>query len=232
MSVKFYLRPNKLGTAPGTQSAHVMSPNVLNSEHIIQEILQRHSTITEADVRAVLTVFYTVVSDEVAEGNTVNLPIVNLRPGITGTFESKTDRFDPTRHKGKVRASAGILVKQKVAGLKFVKANKPPRAPLPVMFKDVSSEQSGILTPGSIGIIYGEELKFNPSNPIEGIFLISQDGEEIKITHVATRTLKKLMFQIPDSLSPGKYTIEVRRAFGTINPILRSGMLRAPFEVL
>jgi nucleoid DNA-binding protein len=51
-------------------------PNAsLTLEDIIAKMMQRGTTVTEADTRAVLNLFFDVVSDEVADGNFVNLPL-------------------------------------------------------------------------------------------------------------------------------------------------------------
>ena len=81
MAIKYYLQPNPITPDPNDQSARVQSNKVHDVDSITREMLRRGSTNTEADIRAVLNVFFEVVTEEVCDGNSVNLPLVNIRPG-------------------------------------------------------------------------------------------------------------------------------------------------------
>jgi len=108
MAIKYYLQPNPITPDPNDQSARVVSNKVHDTDSITKEMLKRGSTITEADIRAVLNVFFTVVGEEVADGNSVNLPLMNIRAGVTGVFSSIIDSFDAARHIKKANLTAGI----------------------------------------------------------------------------------------------------------------------------
>jgi hypothetical protein len=232
MAIKYYLQPNPITPDPNDQSARVQSNKVHDVESITREMLRRGSTITEADVRAVLNVFFEVVTDEVCDGNSVNLPLVNIRPGITGVFASVTDSFDPSRHSRKANLTAGTQLIQRMAVATVSKINQPTAAPSLIEFLDVNSQTANsILTPGGIGQIIGEELKFNPGNPLEGIFLIDAGGSPTAVTVLANRTEGKLVFSIPAGLAPGMYTLEVRKGYGTSNPVVRNGTLQDALQV-
>lgn len=189
MAIKYYLQPNPITLDPNDQSARVVSNKVHDTDSITKEMLKRGSTITEADIRAVLNVFFTVVTDEVADGNSVNLPLVNIRAGVTGVFTSITDSFDASRHIKKANLSAGTELIRKMNEARVEKINVPTAAPALIAFTDVNSQTTNsILTPGGIGQIVGEELKFNPANAAEGIFFIATDGTVTPATIVASRT--------------------------------------------
>lgn len=73
---------------------------------------------------------------------------------------------------------------------------------------------------GGIGIITGNELKFNPANAAEGIFFVTiATNAETKVTGIAQRTEAKLMFMIPSILVAGTYYVEVRKAYTNANSI-------------
>jgi hypothetical protein len=189
-------------------------------------MLKRGSTITEADIRAVLNVFFTVVTDEVADGNSVNLPLVNIRSGISGVFTSITDSYDASRHIKKANLSAGTELIRKMNEARVEKINVATAAPALVAFTDVNSQTTNsILTPGGIGQIVGEELKFNPANAAEGIFFNATDGTATPATIIASRTEGKIVFSVP-TLPAGSYTLEVRKGYGTTNIVVRSGVLQ------
>ena len=101
-----------------------------------------------------------------------------------------------------------------------------------VEYLDVNSATTNsLLTPGGIGSITGEELKYDPDNAAEGIFLVpAGGGDAIKIAVVATRTEGRLMFSIPTGIQAGSYTLEVRKGYGATSAI-RVGSLNEMLEV-
>jgi hypothetical protein len=233
MAITYYLQPNPVTPDPNDQSARVISNQVHDVESITKEMLRRGSTITEADIRAVLKVFFEVVSDEIIEGNNVNLPIANFRPGIGGVFNSATDSFDPSRHIIKASVSVGVLLNDKLKFATVEKVTQPIAAPALIEFTDVNTQTlNSILTPGGIAQLVGEELKFNPSNALEGIYFVAADGIATKVTVIASRTEGKLVFSIPSSLSVGSFSLEVRKGYGGEGTMLRTGSLQEQLQVL
>lgn len=232
MSIKYCLQPNPITPDPNDQSARVISNQVHDVDSITNEMLKRGSTITEADIRAVLKVFFEVVSDEVAEGNNVNLPLVNIKPGISGVFTNATDSYDPSRHIKKANVSSGILLTQKLNFAKVEKVTQTTAAPALIQFTDIVTQNTNsIITPGGIAQVVGEELKFNPENDSEGIYFIAADGTATKVTIIASRTEGKLMFSIPNNLVSGSYTLEVRKGYGSTNIVVRTGSLQDALQV-
>lgn len=226
MAIKYYLKPNAVTPDPNDQSARVITGSVHDVESITKEMLKRGSTITEADILAVLKVFFEVTADEVAEGNNVNLPLVNIRPGITGVFTSITDSFDASRHIKRASLTAGILLSQKMNAAQVEKVAQPVVTPSLIQFLDVNTQNTNSsLTAGGIGQIVGDELKFDASKPQEGIFFIAADNTATQVTIIASKTEGKLVFSIP-SLPAGNYTLEVRKGYGTTNVVVRSGSLQ------
>jgi hypothetical protein len=224
MPIKYYLQPNPVTPDPNDQSARVLPNASLTLEDIIAKMMQRGTTVTEADTRAVLNLFFDVVSDEVADGNFVNLPLANIRVGISGVFTSITNSFDPSRHSIRATLSTGLLLSEKMQKVRLEKRLQPLPSPVILEFLNINTNTTNsVLTPGGIGQIVGEELKFNPNNPQEGIFFVAADGTETKVQIIASRTEGKLVFSIP-TLPAGNYTLEVRRAYTKEN-IIRKGVL-------
>lgn len=132
-------------------------------------MVKRGTLVTETDAKAVLNIFFDVVSDEVADGNTVILPLVNIRPGITGVFSSITDSFDSGRHVKKANLSSGLLLTQKMQRAQVEKISSGQPSPVILEFLDINTQTvNSKLTPGGIAQLMGEELKFNPANAAEG----------------------------------------------------------------
>lgn len=233
MAIKYYLQPNPVTPDPNDQSAKVVSNQVHDVESITKEMLRRGSTITEADVQAVLKVFFEVVSDEVAEGNNVNLPIANIRPSVSGVFIDATDSFDASRHTKRASLSAGLLLTEKMNKASTEKVLVPTPTPVLIQFLDITTQNTNsIITVGGIGQIVGEELKFNPANTLEGIFFVNATGTATKVTIIANKTEGKLLFSTPSTLVRGNYTLEVRKGYGSAVIAVRSGSLSDVLQVV
>jgi hypothetical protein len=98
-------------------------------------------------------------------------------------------------------------------------------------FTDINTgTTNSILTPGGIGQLIGSELKFDPANVTEGLYLVNEAGGETKITILATRTEGKMVFSIPTGLAAGSYSMEVRKGYGT-TAALRIGTLNDALQV-
>lgn len=232
MAIKYYLQPNPITPDPNDQSARAITNQIHVIESITREMLRRGSTITEANVRAVLKVFFEVVTDEVVEGNNVNLPLINIKPTITGVFANTVDSFDTSKHTKKAKVSSGVLLTQKLNLATIEKVTQVTASPALIQFTDVNSQTTdSILTPGGIAQVVGEELKYNPNNPAEGIYFIASDGAATKVDIVASRTEGKLVFSIPNTLTAGSYTLEVRKGYGTTNIVIRTGSLNDSLQV-
>lgn len=225
MAIKYYLQPNPITPDPNDQSARILTASVLDVEAIIKKMLQRGSTLTEADCRAALHVFFTVAIDEVANGNNLNLPLCNVRPSISGVFTSASDSYDSSRHTIKATLSAGNELFAAMLNATVEKTLQSVPSPVLVEYMDVNTHTiNSKLTPGGIGSIQGEELKFNPANATEGIFFVNKaDKKETKVSVIATRTEGKLMFSVP-TLAKGQYNLVVRRGYGN-SATIRTGDL-------
>lgn len=220
MPIKYYLQPNTATPDPNDQSARILPNEVLDAASVIQKMLKRGTTLTETDIKAALTLLFDVISDEVAAGNHVNLPVANFRPSITGVFASITDSFDASRHTRKGTISQGVLLSEKMQKASVEKILQPIRMPVLLEYLDINTAATNSnLTPGGIGQIVGEELKFDISKAEEGIFFVATNGTETKVSVLASRTEGKLVFSIPTTLVAGTYTLEVRRAYTKDNQI-------------
>lgn len=95
---------------------------------------------------------------------------------------------------------------------------------------DVSSDMhNGTLTPGGMGQIVGHRLKFDASDENQGIFFVAADGTATRVTVVGRNMPADLMFMVPDGLTAGEYTLEVRAAFASND--VRSGALAVTLTV-
>jgi len=232
MAMKYYLQPNPITPDPNDQSARVMVSNVLNFEDIVQEARRRGTTLTETDLRAAGNLVFETIAYAVSQGNSVNTPLANFRGSITGVFSNATDSYDPSRHTVKAVISQGTMLSEQMASTTLEKVLQSQPSPTLVEYFDVNTQTANAkLTPGGIGQVVGEELKFDPANATEGVFVVSSTGTATKITVLATRTEGKLVFSVPTGLASGNYTLEVRRGYGNAAAI-RTGVLNDALQVI
>ncbi len=82
--------------------------------------------------------------------------------------------------------------------------------PNPLELLDVNSKNvNGALTPGGLCNLFGSGLKFDETDPSQGIFVISEDGQEVRVQVVSVNRPRLPSFQLP-MLAPGVYELEVR----------------------
>ena len=232
--IRFYLQPNPVTPDPNDQSARIRTTDTLTMDDIVKRAVNRGTSFTETDLAGAGQLLFEVISDEVANGSSVNLPLVNIRPSIKGVFTSAADSFDASRHIKRATVTAGLLLNSKMQSAKVEKVTGDLPSPVLLEYSDVNSgTTNSLLTPGGIGVIIGEELKFDNTNPAEGIFFIPESGgAAVQVTVLALRTEGKLMFNIPlaAQLPSGNYTLEVRKGYGN-SVAIRSGSLKDTLTV-
>lgn len=229
--IRFWLQKNPITPDPNDCLARVQPVKVLSHDDIVKEIVKLDPMLTETNVNAVLPMAYRAISQQVADGNHVNLPLANFRPSVSGVFTSAADGFDPSRHLVKASISPGLLLSAEVEKAKVEKILQPAPCPIIIEYFDARAKISnGIVSPGFIGTVIGEELKFDQNNAAEGIYFIAGNGTETKVEVISTQTDGKLSFNVPSSLTSGDYRIEVRKLY-KINNELRRGSLGETLHV-
>jgi len=230
MPIEYTLRENRLTAEPGDYMAMVSPTRTVGLREVIQRMLEKESTVGEADTLSVLNNFEDSLISLLAEGTNVNLSFANFSCSIKGTFNGPSDSFDPSRHQvvpnvnpGKELRSAfrqGIAVSKQEAII-----------PMPSLldYTDFNSgERNSIVTPGGMGQISGHRLQFDAADEEQGIFFIAADGSETRVSVAGQNMPSTLMFLLPAGLTSGEYTLEVRAKMGED---LRTGSLNSILSV-
>ncbi len=229
--IDYTLTKNNLVQDPSSYYAVIRSRGTFTTEDIIHDICRRGSTVSEADVAAVLSLLYVVIFDAVLEGRKVITDIGIFHAGIRGVFTSPDDSFDGVRHTVGTCFSPSTRMRRELASEARVQ-KKPPMilTPVPIQLLDVATGAvNSLITPGNMAILSGQRLKFDPLNDMEGVFLAGDNGE-IRITDVAINHPVQLVFQVPAGLEPGGYLLVVRCKLPGGTKI-REGRLDKPLAV-
>jgi hypothetical protein len=213
MTAKYYLLHN-----PSTDNLHLYKAVILKSktfkfDDVVDRMVSRGSTITRAEAYAVLEEFGLAIESIVKEGGKVVTHLFHIAPFIKGAFENEDDTFDPARHEVKLKVKPGSRFSETGFLIPVEKIRRSRPEPILTQFKDNASDKlNSAITPGAACILKGSLLKFDETQPDQGIFFINTD------TEMAWRVMGKLLrnkpgeliFNSPDDLVTGTYRLEVR----------------------
>lgn len=212
MPIEYVLRENRLTAEPGDYMAMVRPTRTADYEEVTDRILERESTVGKADILSVFQNYLVSIINILAEGANVNLPFANFSCSIKGTFNGPDDSFDPNRHQVVINITAGKELRnafrERVTVLKQETVVPTPNL---LEYTDFNTgERNSIITPGGMGQINGHRLKFDVTDPAQGIFFVASDGSEIRVSIIGQNKPSNLMFMLPAELTAGEYTLEVR----------------------
>lgn len=225
MPLKYSLYPNPVKKGEPTYRALVKKRSTFDMDAILDKMENYKTSISRADAAGALELFFSTIENVLLDGGVVSLPLFKAQCSISGNFRNSADRFNHKRHKVNVTMKPGKRIKEMTS---FVKPEKTEvNLPLPQV-KSFADMASGILnktiTPGSPAIIRGKHLKFDPSDPGQGIFFIPENKPGIKAEIIHVNSFSQLVFIIPN-LEPGAYRVCV--ANNSLSNDVRTGELDA-----
>jgi hypothetical protein len=210
MPINYSVVKNNLKPDNPRYRAQVLKRGTLNLNDIIEAISQPGTGITPAETIGVITRLQEVITDSLLDGYTINLPFANFGIGIRGDFKSQEDVFCHKRHKVVPYAEAG---QELIDAFQSVATHKKPyriKTPVLIHIHDTSSDLfNSVLTPNGIAKVTGTNLKFDPNDEQQGIFLKGSNGT-IRIHLVPSILQTELIFQVPENLPEGEYHLEVK----------------------
>lgn len=230
MPIHYSVHPNNLPGRKGYR-AIIHFVGSLDEDAIIEQMLRQGSTVTRADILAVLDNYYRAIITLVLAGFKVRTRIALFGASIQGIFTSLADSFDPARHRLEPQISAGPDLRHTVHREgRTVKEETITPEPRPMSYTDINSGScDDLITPGGMAQVDGHRLKFNPADPEQGLFFIAADETKTRVEVVGKNQPGQLTFLVPAQLGPGVYTLLVRADF---RGKLRQGKFQLPLRVL
>lgn len=234
--LKYSLRENLLTADPDDCMAQVQDVRSYSQDEIIDLMMRRGTTLTRADVAAVLQVYTEVVGELTADGSAVNTPLFNTSFSVAGVFTSMSDSFDKTRHTVSVNINAGTALREAVKSVRTEKTESANTDPYITEAADVvSGAVNSVLTAGGILRLVGSRLKFDAADAGQGVFLVPESGgEAVRCGVVAENKPARVMVMIPADIAGGTYYAEVRtKVLGNsqAGKTLKTGRFSRPLEV-
>ena len=215
--VNIYTSVNSLNTAKSKYCFRSTIDQTLDTEQLIQEIVRYHSSFTEADARAILSVLDDKVTQYVNMGYKVELPFGYVFLKANGTVNGINDGFLPGTANHRITAnftfkenSAESMIKgavYRMAGSGYTI--------LPVI-KDINSltdegKESTELNfhAGAIVRIKGNHLSFDLTDSVQGVFLVNDSKNEIRCSKYHNIGTNIIDAYVPAGTAAGSYEIKI-----------------------
>ena len=195
------------------------------------------STVTGADILAVLREVVEWVEFQAAQGREVDLgPMGRSRLGMKGQFDARPKEIEdkdvrltigwvlPRAMKKRLAKAGAGLVRDRVESL--------PKAPDIIETRAVLEYTQPApvpdrYVPGMPLCVTGCRLDYDLVQPDEGVYLIAPGVPEIRITTAGRVTPTEILFTMPPDAT-GAYTLQVRRRHPKQTGPLMSGKLNTP----
>ncbi|MFA8450158.1 MAG: DNA-binding domain-containing protein [Bacteroidales bacterium] len=182
-------------------------------DDLIDRIKGFNSTLSPSETKSIIKAYWDNVSKFIGDGEEYRDNFISVRLGISGSFDSESDRFDKERHNITVKASVSGSIKKSVDTIhtEYV----APDTDLPVIHQvydwNSETEDQKVSSEGVVEI-HGDNLKIDMEYTEYGIFFINTESNiESKAVNIRTNLPKTLVFKAP-TLDAGTYKIEIRNA--------------------
>ncbi|OHD12120.1 MAG: hypothetical protein A2Y41_00035 [Spirochaetes bacterium GWB1_36_13] len=220
MAIRYYIKKQKM------LGNEILIPRVAlkgsyDKNMLINRMLDMGSTITKADILAVLNNFEKAVRNICLEGNKVTIgEFMQFTPSMSGKFESELDGFDPSKHELYVTAQiSSVFNNEFELSSTCEKVSSVEKKPNLIQVADVGTgELNKVVTKGDIISIGGENLKFDETEPDEYLRFVNKTNQAdfISIIKFQKKTDKELVFLFPDTAITEGY-FEVANKMNTLN---------------
>ena len=212
--ISFSLVENHLTTAPNDFTAQTVNVRSFGMSEIVKRIMARNPGLSEAQINAALEEFIKEACIIIEDGGAINTPLFNTQPSIAGVFHGAADMFDARRHRIRTNLSVGTAMRRATASIRTQKVQTTEPAPYILEVHDVLSDTvNEQITPGGVLQIWGGRLRIVSENLDNGVFMIDDTGNAIKMPVVIENKPSRLIVMMPTDMPAGTYTLEVRTSF-------------------
>jgi HU domain fused to wHTH, Ig, or Glycine-rich motif/Domain of unknown function (DUF4469) with IG-like fold len=178
--------------------------------------MEAATSLTRADVRGVLTGLQQFLVARLAEGQVVDFDELGIWsvsvPGAWPEGEAKAIR--PTRGETPVRVHMRpktLFHREVTSRARFDDAGALVRRPLLSWARRPSTGEEFVWKAGDVLHLHGRDLKFDPTDSDQGVFLLPEGAPTRRIDLFVTQTAGNVMFQVPSDLTgSGDLRVELR----------------------
>lgn len=222
----YYLRDNPFKD-DGTFIAQAVCRRNADLNAVIDRMVDKGTTLTEVDLRAVITLFRDAIINLISEGAAINIDnFISIRSTIGGVFTAYDEKFEPTRHQYKLKMLPSVrFMTDLLKEVSVERIEKSEKVPLIKLLHDMATDTfNKSLTAGNIVRIEGKNLSFNRAEEDEGIYIYNKGGDRfIKVNFRNKSNNKELHFLVPPDVATlgEEVYIMIKTRYGT--KILRDG---------
>jgi len=222
-NLKAWLKRNLLTSDPNDYSAVVESNGSINSEGIIDGIMNDGSEISRETIVSIVNRYNNKATDLVLSGYNVNTGLVYMRPVIKGVFYNKT--WDPEVNSVYVSITQGADLRAAIAETTVEILGEQP-IPIEILaLTDLSTGKTdGSLTKGRNAEIKGSYLKIEGEDEACGISFTNTSTKEITKLETADLALNepsRLLILVPATLEAGEYELSVTTQYSGGGKLLK-----------
>jgi hypothetical protein len=221
--LQYSLSENLLTPAPDDYIAQPVNVRSYTKDEIIKRICDRYTGLTPAQLNSA----FDEITDEMRiiteDGSAVNTPLITTIWSIPGVVEGAAEYIDPKKNPPKLNAVPGSTLREAAKQVKLEKVIVAEPAPHIIEVKDIASETvNELITPGGVIQLRGGRLKLLPGIENNGIFVVNEQGNEVKITSIVENKPARLIAVLPADIPQGDYFIEVRTSCSATGKPMKS----------
>jgi hypothetical protein len=221
--LQFTLVENFLTDDPNDFMVQPVNVKSRTLQEIFKRIEDRETGLTYAQVSASVLEFFSEVYTITEEGETVNTLLFNTLWSTPGSVEGAAGSVDFKKHPAKINLYPGTGLREAARKVKTQKVIVADPVPHILEVKDiVGGTVNENLTPGGVIQLKGGRLKFLQTEENNGIFLVGEHGEEIKLTVIVENKPSRLIAVMPNDVPQGDYFIEVRTSSSATGKPMKS----------
>lgn len=226
-----------LTPAPDDCSAIPQNVRSYSMDDILNMMMERGTTITRTDVKAVLQLYKEVIVSLIADGAAVTTELMNVSHSISGVFINAADTFDPSRHRININLLPGKALTGIRNNISVQKVQSVSTGPYLTEICDaVTGQVNSTIVTGNVMRITGSRLRFSADQETNGVFLVMDDGTAKRCTTVIENKPGRLMVIVPTDIASGDYYVEVRTTStakdAKESKTLRTGRYAKPIAVI
>ena len=159
----------------------VVHNQTIYTDEFLKNVLGLGSTLTLGDLKAAVEMINQGLVSELRQGNRVVLPWGSYGLAARGQVESADGHFKKGQNEFIPRLNPSKELKKALADTRAKKVRPDAPNPLPRRITDTATDLANQkLTPGGIALLKGQDLKFDPGDPRQGVFLVSQTPDRKK----------------------------------------------------
>ena len=214
--MQYTLVENLLTPDPNDFIAQPVNVRSYDDVEIVKRIMARNTGLSQVQVKSSFDEIVKEICLIIADGGAINSSLLKAQPSIAGVFHGASDVYDAKRHSVKINLTAGASVRKALEDVKLQKTQTAEIIPFITEVSDVMSDTvNDQITPGGVIEIRGGRLKLATENTDNGVFLIDEAGQAVKLPKVMENKPARLIAIMPADLPQGTYTLEVRTSLSS-----------------